>query len=288
MKVSVLTPIYKTDPEMLRTAIRSVLNQDFRDFELLLLDDCPDDSRESVVREFNDPRIFYMRNEANLGITPSRNRLIAQSKGEYLAVFDHDDVCVADRFSKEVAYLDAHPECGVVSGWTREIVESSNRRIVEKKIARYPETDAEIKAGMLGWCPVVHSGSMIRKSVLTAAGLGYEERYSPCEDYALFMKLMAHTEFHNLQEPVIEYRLHATNATKTQSPKMIVADSLVRRWAERNLPDLYDEYLLKSRQVRRVRVLGLLVAEIVCDFRLTKVNLFGFLPLITIRTKRRL
>jgi len=280
MKVSVLTPIYKTDPEMLRAAIRSVLSQDFRDFEFLLLDDCPAEPRESVVREFDDPRIVYLKNDANLGITPSRNRLVSLAKGEYLAVFDHDDVCVSGRFAKEVAYLDAHPECGVVSGWTRTIPGG--------EIVRYPESDAAIKSGMIGWCTLVHSASMIRKSVLAASGLGYEERYSPCEDYALFMKLLAHTAFRNLQEPMIEYRLHATNATKTQSPKMIVADSLVRRWAERNLPELYDEYLLRSRQIRRIRVLGLLVAEIVSDFRLTKVNLFGFLPLVTIRTKRRL
>jgi len=280
MKVSVLTPIYKTDPEMLRAAIRSVLDQDFRDFEFLLLDDCPADPREAVVREFDDPRIVYLKNDANLGITPSRNRLISLAKGEYLAVFDHDDVCVPGRLAKEVAYLDAHSECGVVSGWTRTIPGG--------EIVRYPETDAEIKGGMLGWCTLVHSASMIRKSVLAAAGLGYEVRYSPCEDYALFTKLTAHTVFHNLSEPMIEYRLHANNATKTQSPKMIVADSLVRRWAERNLPDLYDEYVLRSRCIRRVRVLGLLVAEIVSDFRLTKFNLFGFIPLITIRTKRRL
>ena len=280
MRVSVLTPIYKTDPEMLRAAIRSVLAQDFRDFEFLLLDDCPDDPRESVVREFDDPRIVYLRNDANLGITPSRNRLVSLAKGEYLAVFDHDDVCAPGRFAKEVSYLDAHPGCGVVSGWTRTIPGG--------EVVRYPETDAEIKAGMIGWCTLVHSGSMVRRSVFESTGLGYEARYSPCEDYALFMKLMAHTEFHNLQEPVIEYRLHANNATKTQSPKMIVADSLVRRWAERNLPDRYDEYLLRSRQIRRVRVLGLLLAEVVSDFRLTKVSLFGFIPLITIRTKRRL
>jgi len=232
------------------------------------------------VREFDDPRIVYLKNDANLGITPSRNRLIALAKGEYLAVFDHDDICVPDRFAKEVAYLDAHPECGVVSGWTRTIPDG--------EIVRYPESDAEIKEGMIGWCTLVHSASMIRKSVLTANGIGYEERYSPCEDYALFMKLIPHAEFHNLQEPMIEYRWHANNASKTQSPKMIIADSLVRRWAERNLPDRYDWYLLHSREIRRVRLCGLLIAEIVSDFRLTTFKLFGCLPLLTVRRKRRL
>lgn len=280
MKVSVLTPIYRTDPEMLRAAIRSVLEQDFRDFEFLLLDDCPDDPRADVVGEFDDPRIVYLRNDRNLGITPSRNRLISLAKGEYLAVFDHDDVCRPGRFSKEVAYLDAHPECGVVSGWTRVLPSGATDR--------YPEDDAEIRRTMIGRCSIVHSACMIRKSVLEATGLGYEERYSPCEDYALFLKLLPRTVFHNLPEPVLDYRLHASNATKTQSPKMIIADSLARKWAERNLPELYDDYLLHSRQIRRIRLCGLLVAEVVSDFRLTTVRLFGFIPFVTIRTKRRL
>jgi len=62
----------------------------------------------------------------------------------------------------------------------------------------------------------------------------------------------------------------------------------VRRWAERNLPDRYDWYLLHSREIRRVRFCGLLIAEIVSDFRLTTFKLFGCLPLLTVRRKRRL
>ena len=100
MKVSVLTPIYRTDESFLREAIESVLGQTFGDFELLLLDDCPEDSREKVVRSYDDPRIVYRRNDRNLGIAESRNRLVEMAKGEYLAVFDHDDVCRPDRLAK--------------------------------------------------------------------------------------------------------------------------------------------------------------------------------------------
>ena len=92
MKVSVLMPIYRTDERFLREAIVSVLAQTFGDFELLLLDDCPDDDRESVVKSYKDARIFYVRNDRNLGIAASRNRLLDLAKGEYLAVFDHDDI----------------------------------------------------------------------------------------------------------------------------------------------------------------------------------------------------
>ena len=90
-KVSVLMPIYKTNEKYLKEAISSILNQSYTDFEFLILDDCPEDTREEIVKSFKDKRIKYFKNERNLGITPSRNKLIDMAKGEYLAVFDHDD-----------------------------------------------------------------------------------------------------------------------------------------------------------------------------------------------------
>ena len=83
-------PVYKTNEAHLREAIESILNQTFTDFEFLILDDCPDDDREAIVKSYKDKRIKYSKNDKNLGITPSRNKLIEMSQGEYLAVFDHD------------------------------------------------------------------------------------------------------------------------------------------------------------------------------------------------------
>ena len=75
-KISVLIPVYKTNPDYLKEAVQSVLNQTFANFELLVLDDCPEDSREDVVKSFQNKRIKYFKNGKNLGITPSRNKLI--------------------------------------------------------------------------------------------------------------------------------------------------------------------------------------------------------------------
>ena len=85
-------PVYKTQEEHLRAAIESILNQSFTDFEFLILDDCPTDTRETIVKSYNDPRIKYLINETNLGISKARNKLIDLAQGEYLAVFDHDDL----------------------------------------------------------------------------------------------------------------------------------------------------------------------------------------------------
>ncbi|WP_418765953.1 glycosyltransferase family 2 protein, partial [Mailhella sp.] len=114
-RISVLMPVYNTRPEHLREAMDSILSQTFTDFEFLILNDCSTDPQvETVVKSYTDPRIVYAVNERNLGISGARNRLLDMAQGEYLAVMDHDDIALPTRFEKQVAFLDAHPEIGIV------------------------------------------------------------------------------------------------------------------------------------------------------------------------------
>ena len=277
MKVSVLMPVYRPDGRFLREAIASVLAQTFGDFELLILDDCPDDDRSKVVAEFHDPRIVYMRNERNLGISASRNLLVERSRGEYLAIFDHDDVCRPDRFEKEVAYLDAHPECGVVSAWTRL---TSNGTV-----NRYPEEDGDIRIAMMRGCAVWHPAAMVRRSVLAAAGVRYEAECSPAEDYMLWLKLMPHTRFHNLQEVLIDYRWHEGNTSVVRKAELDAADARCKAWAKANLPELYGEYELRRERISRVRIFGVPLLKVRTSFRRTEARLFNFIPVFSVARK---
>lgn len=278
MKVSVLVPVYKTKPDFLRTAIRSVLAQTFADFELILLDDCPEDSREAVVREFADTRIRYAKNEQNLGITPSRNRLIDLAQGEYLAIFDHDDVCRKDRLEKEVAYLDAHPECGVVSSWTR--------RIPANRLSKWPTEN--LKLALMDGCVVAHTAAMVRKSLLTKLNLRYEQRFSPAEDWGLWLQLIPHTEFHVIAEPLVDYRWFAGNTSHRQAEKMKLGAARVRAWARQNLSELSAEYETRAETIRRVKAFGLPLMKFVTRFGTTVGYLFNFLPVVTVKSKTSL
>lgn len=278
MKVSVLVPVYRTNPDFLREAIRSVLSQTFADFELILLDDCPDDPRESVIREFDDPRIRYERNERNLGITPSRNRLIDLARGEYLAIFDHDDVCRADRLEKEVAWLDSHPECGVVSSWTR--------RIPADRLSKWPVGD--LKLALLDGCVIAHTAAMVRRSLLVGLGIRYDGSFSPAEDWGLWLRLIPHTEFHNIPEPLVDYRWFSGNTSHRQAEKMLLGAARARAWARQNLPELYAEYEARAKTVRRVRILGLPVMKLVTGFDKTVGYLFNRIPVLSVKTKTTL
>lgn len=270
-------PVYKTPEAYLRAAIESILAQTFTDFEFLILDDCPADDREQIVKSYADKRIKYAKNPQNMGISASRNKLIDQAQGEYLAIFDHDDISLPERLKKEVAYLDAHPKCGIVS--------CGKQNINGEKIDIYPENNEEITRQLFVSCCVVHSASMVRKSVLKANNIRYEEEYSPAEDYAMYCRLVGKTEFRNLPEVLFHYRNFAGNTSHLQKQKMDDKTVQIKDFVRRNNPLLWEKILPNVEHVSRVKFLGLQLMKIVRRGEITKGYLFGKIPLYTTKTK---
>ena len=201
MKVSVLMPIYRTKPEYLRSAIESILSQTFKDFEFLIVDDCPEDTTcEKIIKEYSDCRVCYIRNKKNLGISKVRNLLLKMAKGEYLAIMDHDDISLPTRFQEQVDYLDSNPDygvCGCQHGFIGRF-DIYHRPISNDEIV------SELKTSLR--CPLHHPSVMIRASTLRENQIQYEERYTPCEDYALWLRLSKVTKMHNLPSVLFTYR----------------------------------------------------------------------------------
>lgn len=279
-KVSVLMPVYKTDENHLREAIESILNQTFIDFEFLILDDCPENDREKIVKSYNDKRIKYFKNEYNLGITPSRNKLIDLAKGEYLAVFDHDDVSLPTRLEKEVAYLDSHPECGVVS--------ANIERFPKKSVSHHPEMNLDIKRELMHANIVAHTAMMARKSILDKNNIRYEEDFSPAEDYQLVLRLIQHTMFYNIQEILVKYRFLETNTTNKQWDKMCNADALCRCFASKEYPYLFANHQdsIKGHPKYWVRLFDIIpLIKVIMKRNKSKYLLFGIIPLFSIRRR---
>ena len=271
-KVSVLMPVYKTNEKYLREAISSILNQTYTDFEFLILDDCPEDTREEIVKSFKDKRIKYFKNEQNLGITPSRNKLIDMAKGEYLAVFDHDDISLPTRFEKQVAYLDEYQGVGVVSCKIKNMIRGTT--------SKNPTDDADIRLALMRTCALTHPASMIRKSVLIKNNIRYEEEFSPSEDYALWCRLIPFTKFHNINEVLFHYRDHVENTSHKQNYKMHQASLAIWSFVKNDNPSLYNEFLLKAKHTTRIRLFGFIpFITIIKQANRSKVYLFEKIPL---------
>lgn len=260
-KVSILLPVYNTKEEYLRETIKSYLNQALSDFELLIYNDGSTDSNvERVVLSYDDQRIRYLRGEKNLGISAARNRLIEEAVGEYLAVADHDDISLPERLTKEAALLDARPEVGAVGTW----VKIFPRRT--EKVWRPPVENDAIEENMMYGCPIIHPSAMLRRSVLIEHQIRYEERYSPSEDFAFFGALIGKTQFANIPEVLVHYRVHQTNTS--------------RLYRERMIHGLYHGYA----QVRWEHPKQWAVVSACHTFH-TEVRLFGVVPFLTIRKK---
>lgn len=272
-RVSVLTPIYNTNPTHLREMIESILNQTFTDFEFLILNDSPDNIEiEKIVKSYKDKRIKYFKNETNIGISASRNKLLDMSSGEYIAIFDHDDISVPTRLEQEVAYLDANPHVGVVSGWLEKFGDTKNNG----EIWRHPEYDSDIRIALMIDCHVMHTASMIRKSVLNDNNIKYEEFFTPAEDYRLWARLLDVTRFHNLQTVLVKYRWFENNTSKRMDKARIEAAQNIRLELRSKYPAYHraaiDASVFGTRF--RLRLFGVPLLKI----KNNTVYLFEFIP----------
>lgn len=272
-RVSVLMPVYNTRPEQLREAIDSILAQTFGDFEFLILNDCSTDPQvEEVVKTYSDPRIVYAGNERNLGISGARNRLLDMAKGEYLAVMDHDDISLPERFEKQVAFLDAHPEVGVLN--------TQFGTVGKEKTSNIAMDDIAIKKALMMHCgDICHPSCMFRRSVLEEHGIRYEEMFSPSEDHALFCRLIPHTKFAALPDVLFMYRAWQGNTSHRQAKKMEAATQGVLSFARRDNPEIWT--MAQTHIVRkwRYRLFELVVLTKEQTWRETQWKLFGVLPI---------
>lgn len=223
-KISVLLPVYNGG-EYLQTAIDSILNQTFSDFEFIIINDASTDDSEKVILSNTDSRIVYIKNEQNLGLIKTLNKGLDLCKGEYIARMDQDDIANPTRFEKQNNVLDHNLEIGVCG--TLFTPFNSNE---EYKIRSHPELHNEIKIILLTSCVVGHPTVMLRRSALQ--NLRYDEDYQAAEDYEFWSRLVRITQFYNIQESLLQYRIHNSNmsilenSTQINNAKKITGNQL--------------------------------------------------------------
>lgn len=103
--VSIIMPSYNT-AEYIADSIRSILAQTYANWELIIVDDCSTDNTAEVVRSFDDPRIFFLKNEKNSGAAISRNYALREAKGKWIAFLDSDDIWVPERLEKQIRFME--------------------------------------------------------------------------------------------------------------------------------------------------------------------------------------
>jgi glycosyltransferase involved in cell wall biosynthesis len=198
-------------------AIKSVVEQDYKNIEIIVLDDASTDETESIVRSINDPRIKYFKNEKNIGIAANRNVGLAKATGKYIAMLDSDDVWLdANKISKQVAFLESDKRYALV-GTNMITIDSSDKKIGS---VGFYESDPEIHKHILSRNQFVQSSVLFPRQVALDLG-GYDTKYILNEDYDLWLRIGKKYLFANIPEYSVGYRVHETSIMR--SKKLLAA-----------------------------------------------------------------
>jgi glycosyltransferase involved in cell wall biosynthesis len=245
-KVTVFIPVHNRE-RYIGDAIQSVLAQDFQDFDILLIDDGSTDRSVEVMRSFHDPRLTIVLNETNLGIPRTRNRGLELARGEYIALLDSDDRASPDRLQKQVAYLDAHPDCVQIGSWCRMMNEQG---IPLQKIKRQPAHPDEIKAELLFRCCMSNRTIMGRTEILRK--FGYRNDFPRCQDYDLHVRLSSQFKMANIPECLVLGRIHPEQITALttdlgDAKKREIVSTQLHHLGVSFSPEDLDPHLMLSR-----------------------------------------
>lgn len=213
--VSVIMPVYNAE-QYIRESIDSILNQTFKDFEFIIINDGSSDRTKEIIQSYNDPRIKYFENEKNLGIVYTLNRGIQIATGKYIARMDADDIAAESRLKKQVSYLDNNPKIGVVG--SQLLVFGDN---IKTSLFPYSCTPDMAKADLLFNSSLAHPTVMIRKSILDKYQIQYEQFYQGLEDYVMWWRVAQHAEIVSINEPLLKYRKHDEQITQQRSMEFI-------------------------------------------------------------------
>lgn len=222
--VSVVMSAYNAE-RFIGEAIQSILNQTWKDFDFIIIDDCSRDNTPKLINEYAriDKRIKSFKNKVNLGGCLSLDRGMKMARGKYLAVMDNDDWSYPDRLKKQVNFFEKHPDVGVVGG-TMEIM--NEKGIVSTK-RQYHQSDADIRKNIFRYSPFSHPLIMIRRSVLEIVGYANCE-FAPADDYEMYFRIGAVSKFANLNDTILKYRTVSNSLTQRYARKMILTSIKTR------------------------------------------------------------
>lgn len=223
---SVLIPVYNS-VKYLKQAVDSVLSQTFADFEALLLDDGSTDGSAAFLDRYGetDPRcrVYHWPNR---GLITTLNEGIKLARAEFIIRMDGDDVCMPDRFEKQIRYLRDTPDC-VAVGSKVLLIDSSDMPITV--LGDKPGHDEIDSAYMTGHAAFFHPATALRRSAVEKIG-GYREEFACAEDIDIFLRLAEVGRLANLPDVLLKYRQHLSSIGYKHGGKQ--ADSALRATVE--------------------------------------------------------
>jgi glycosyltransferase involved in cell wall biosynthesis len=242
-KVTVLMSAYNSEHYLLES-IESILNQTFKDFEFLIINDGSTDKTREIILSVNDPRIHLIDNEENLGLTRSLNKGLQIAQGEFVARQDADDISEPERLQHQVDFLEAHPEVALLGTWHKEVDAQGNL----VGMWNLPSDWIQICWALLFYTPFVHTSVMMRKATILQKIGFYNEDFSYSQDYELWARAARTLPVFSLKERLVRTRVNPFSMTATYGSKTLEGFQLRASTVSHLLG--FDEISMKLKELR--------------------------------------
>ena len=208
--VSVVMPAHNAEL-YIAEAIESVLNQTFRDFEFIVINDGSTDETSNIVNPYaeSDPRVRVLERE-KIGFAKALNEGWQEAKGKYIARLDADDISLPTRLQKQVAFLESRSDVHICGTWMKTFGKDA------EVVFRYSDDSNYLDCKLLFECVLCHPTVMMRKTLSTEHGLSYDENFKDASDYCLWALVAKRFRLANLPEVLLHYRIHEAQVTQTK------------------------------------------------------------------------
>lgn len=242
--VSVIMPVYN-DSKFVKEAINSILNQTYKNKEMIVVDDGSDDQNTvEVLTSFGD-KIKYYRLTENSGVAAALNFGLEHVSGEFIARMDADDVAMPERLQKQIKFFEDHPDIDVL-GTECEVIDENGEIAGKMPLGYY--SDSEIKAKLIFENSLIHPTIMMRRALIDS-GWRYDKAYY-AEDLDLWTRMASKgIKFANLSDPLLRYRRCSGQMSAVQNKIAPSAAESAKKYVETMF--LIDEGKYKTEYFTR-------------------------------------
>jgi len=197
--------------EYLPGSLNSLFDQEFQDFEVIVLEHGSTDKSLDILNAWGDPRLDLETMEFNIGRTSALNRCLSRANGEFVAILDADDLAHPQRFGLEIEYLNANPEVGLIGTWSKFIDQNG----CEVGSSHPPISHEKLVKQLAIRDPIVHSSVMFRRKIAVEIG-GYDESYIYAQDFKLIIEFAKRSRIAVINEELCSWRKIASSLTSSK------------------------------------------------------------------------
>ena len=237
--VTIGLPCYNAE-KTVKLTVNSIINQSFKDWTLIAVDDGSTDSTLSLLKSYKDPRIQVIADGKNCGLAARLNQISSITETSLLFRMDSDDIMFPDRLQKQIDYMQANPDCDLL-GSEIIAIDSNNKLRTIRKPRSYKPTVFDIFKGEVIFHPSICGRAEWFKNN------PYDESLKVSEDYELWCRCASQLKIHVLNEPLLFYREHGSFAYKKFRDQSLITLKVIKKYGPKIIGKSTGKLLFERR-----------------------------------------